>query len=127
MRVNETIGELPSGGDLLHRCWLAYLSDDLPTDSVRAALLEHEQRTGVRVAGDGPDAGEPAWWDQVFAASLDHAVWFHRPVRADDFHLYDVSCHGYTGGRGLATGHVFAPDGTHVATIAQEVLLRRSR
>jgi acyl-CoA thioesterase-2 len=120
MRVNETVAD----DDLLHRCWLAYLSDDLPTDTVRAALAEHERATTgrQRVAAD-----DPAWWDQVFSASLDHAIWFHRPVRADDWHLYDMTCHGYTGGRGLATGHVFAPDGTHVATIAQEVLLRQGR
>lgn len=120
MRVNETVGD----DDLLHRCWLAYLSDDLPTDSVRAALAEHERATTGR---DRAEADDPAWWDQVFAASLDHTVWFHRPVRADAWHLYDVSCHGYTGGRGLATGHVFSADGVHVATIAQEVLLRRGR
>ncbi|MCU1358909.1 MAG: tesB [Ilumatobacteraceae bacterium] len=113
MRVNEQVDD----DDLLHRCWLAYLSDDLPTDSVRAALAEHQPGT----------ADQANWWDHVFAASLDHAVWFHRPVRADQWHLYDVSCYGYTGGRGLATGHVFAADGTHVATIAQEVLLRPGR
>lgn len=119
MRVNETVGD----DDLLHRCWLAYLSDDTPTDAVRAALADHETRTTGRTS----TADDPSWWDQVFAASLDHTVWFHRPMRADQWHLYDVSCHGYVGGRGLATGHVFTPDGTHVATIAQEVLLRRAR
>lgn len=125
MRVNESVGD----DDLLHRCWLAYLSDDMPTDTVRAALAEHERETTgrQRVAADDPAHEDQAWWEQVFSASLDHAIWFHRPVRADDWHLYDVSCHGYTGGRGLATGHVFAPDGTHVATIAQEVLLRQGR
>ena len=145
MRVNETVGD----DDLLHRCWLAYLSDDMPTDTVRAALAEHERTTTgrQRVAAADPvhedqahedqahedqahedQAHEDkAWWDQVFSASLDHAIWFHRPVRADDWHLYDMTCHGYTGGRGLATGHVFAPDGAHVATIAQEVLLRQGR
>jgi acyl-CoA thioesterase-2 len=45
----------------------------------------------------------------------------------DEWHLQDFSCHGFTDGRGLAIGHVFAPDGTHGATVAQEVLLRRRR
>ena len=51
-------------------------------------------------------------------------MWFHRPGRADRFHLYDFSSHGLTGGRGLVTGQLFSADGTHVASIAQEVLLR---
>lgn len=110
MRVNETVGD----DDLLHRCWLAYLSDDLPTDSVRAAITSEIPDGAQRTAG-------------LFVASLDHTVWFHRPVRADQWHLYVVSCHGYTGSRGLATGHVFSAGGIHVATIAQEVLLRPGR
>ena len=57
-------------------------------------------------------------------ASLDHSVWFHRPVRADDWLLVDMTGHGMIGSRGLATGPVFSVDGTHVATIAQEGLLR---
>ncbi|HEX3088689.1 MAG TPA: acyl-CoA thioesterase domain-containing protein [Ilumatobacteraceae bacterium] len=100
MKVNAPLGD----DQLLHRCWLAYLSDDLPHDSVRAA---------TRIASDG-----------IFSASLDHSIWFHRPVQADQWHLHDFTCHSYGGGRGLAIGHVFGPDGLHVATVAQEVLLR---
>lgn len=103
MKVNAPLGD----DQLLHRCWLAYLSDDLPSDSIRAAT----------------EIGE----EGRFIASLDHTMWFHRPVRADDWHLYDFTCHSYVGGRGLAIGHVFAADGLHVATVAQEVLLRGHR
>ena len=105
MKVAAPLGD----DELLHRCWLAYLSDDLPTDSVRAA-------TGIGGPGDGT-AG-------FFTASLDHSMWFHRPVRADEWHLHDFTCHAFTGGRGLAIGHVFAADGVHIATVAQEVLMR---
>ena len=49
------------------------------------------------------------------------------PSSADEWHLHDFSCHSYGGGRGLAIGHVFAADGAHVATVAQEVLLRGRR
>ena len=101
LKVNAPLGD----DQLLHRCWLAYLSDDLPTDSVRVAL----------------DLGDHGWG---MTASLDHTIWFHRRVRADDWLLHDFSCHGYAGGRGLSIGHVFAQDGEHVATVAQEVLLR---
>jgi hypothetical protein len=62
-----------------------------------------------------------------FAASLDHAMWFHRPMRADDWQLYDVSCVTYAGGRGLTVGHIYAPDGNHVSTFTQEVIIRPVR
>ena len=113
MRVSEPIGE---AGDpqhqLLHRCWLAFLSDDLPTDAVYRA----------HPLSDDPDAD-----GAMFAASLDHTVWFHRRVVADEWHLHDFTCVHLVGGRGLAIGHVFAPDGLHVATVAQEVLMRDKR
>jgi acyl-CoA thioesterase-2 len=51
-------------------------------------------------------------------------VWFHRPVRAEQWHLYEMSCVNYVNGRGLAHGYVFSQDGTHVATVAQETLVR---
>jgi acyl-CoA thioesterase-2 len=59
------------------------------------------------------------------SASLDHAIWFHRPVAADEWHIHDFTSHGYLSSRGLGIGHVLTPTGVHVATIAQEVLLRR--
>ena len=76
---------------------------------VGTALLPHR-----------PDPAETT----VQGASLDHAVWFLRPVRATDWNLIDMTGHGMVGTRGLATGHVFSREGTHVATIAQEGLLR---
>ena len=86
----------PTGDDpLSHQCALAYISDDLPTDAGTA-----------------------------FSASLDHTIWFHRPLRADQWHLYEMSCNAFVGGRGLSFGYVFAQDGTHVATVAQETLVR---
>jgi len=65
--------------------------------------------------------------DHMFAASLDHTVWFHRNLAADEWHLHDFSCLHFVGGRGLALGYVFAADGGHVATVAQEVLMRDTR
>ncbi len=108
MKVNDDLGD-PSDplAQLMHRCWLTYLSDDLPTDAV---IRAH------------PDARESE--HDLFCASLDHTIWFHRQLRADRWHLHDFSCHHFVGGRGLAVGHVFGEDGTHVATVAQEVLVR---
>ena len=103
---------LDAGNAALHACALAYLSDMNAMDAITAS------RPG------GPKAGEQ--WDPEswMGVSIDHAVWFHRPVRADDWLLLDFSGHGLIRTRGLATGLVFDRSGTHVATIAQEGLLR---
>ena len=112
MKVAADLGD----DQLLHRCWLAFLSDDLPTDAVRAAYDERRRATGLDPIADG----------SAFFASLDHTIWFHRPLRADRWHLHDFSCHNFTGGRGLAIGHIFDETGEHVATVAQEVLMREA-
>jgi len=103
----------PFDDDLLHSCMLAYLSDDLPTDAVVAAHPVGQEEHLDR--------------DRLFSASLDHTIWFHRPLRTDEWHLHEVTCRSFVGGRGLTLGHVFANDGTHVATVAQEVLMRDLR
>jgi acyl-CoA thioesterase-2 len=109
MRLSESIGDDP----LLNACALAYLSDDLPTDAVVA-----------RHPGRAPrGSGERRFWN----ASLDHAIWFHRAVRANDWHLHDFTCHGIVGTRGLSIGSIFDRDGHHVATVSQEVLIRPRR
>lgn len=104
----------PAGlGDnpIVHAGALAYLSDTNCMDAVAAA---HPR--GIP-EGDG--------WDTTYmSASLDHAIWFHRPARADDWLLFDLDGHGILRTRGLSTGHVFTRDGQHVATIAQEGLIR---
>jgi acyl-CoA thioesterase-2 len=113
MRVREPIGDpADPAHQVLHRCWLAFLSDDLPTDAVHRT---HPMSTDPEADG------------AMFAASLDHTVWFHRPVAVDEWHLHDFACVHFVGGRGLAVGHIFAADGLHVATIAQEVLMRDTR
>lgn len=107
MRVKDPLGE----SELLNRCALAYLSDDLPIESVMSAVPELQKAS---------DEG------RRFSASLDHTVWFHRPVRAHEWHFYEMTCHTYVGGRGLTVGYVFGVDGIHVATVAQESLVRIS-
>ncbi len=110
MRVSQDLPE----DRIVHAAGLAYLSDDLPTDAVvRAHPVRSESQEVLHRV--------------LFTASLDHAMWFHRPFRADEWQLHDFSCHTFVGGRGLSLGHVFGRDGTHLATIAQEVLLRDTR
>ena len=63
----------------------------------------------------------------VMGASLDHALWFHRPFRADDWLLYAQDSPNFSGARGFARGLIFTRDGTLVASVAQEGLLRERR
>jgi acyl-CoA thioesterase-2 len=109
MRLTEEIGDDP----VLNACALAYLSDDLPTDAV---IARHPQR---------PPRGteERPFWN----ASLDHAIWFHQPLRASEWHLHDFSCRGLFSSRGLSIGSIFDRGGRHIATVAQEVLTRVRR
>ena len=110
VRVRTGIGS----NQLLQRCMLAYISDDFPGD---AAVKIHPLGRETEQVRD----------ESMFLASLDHSIWFHRPVRTDEWHLYDFTCHSFVGGRGLTIGHVFGGDGSHVATVAQELLLRDNR
>jgi acyl-CoA thioesterase-2 len=57
-------------------------------------------------------------------ASLDHAMWWHRPARVDEWLLYVQSSPSSQGGRGLTAAKVYAQDGTLVASIAQEGMIR---
>ncbi|MEE8094025.1 MAG: acyl-CoA thioesterase II, partial [Gammaproteobacteria bacterium] len=61
---------------------------------------------------------------KVQMASLDHAMWFHRPFRADEWLLYSMESPNAAGGRGLALGKFFDADGVLVASTAQEGLIR---
>ena len=98
-------GELPDD-PLLHVCLMTYASDLTLLDSV---LLGH----GLSWA-DGKTSG----------ASLDHAMWFHRPFRADRWLLYAQESPVAAGGRGLARGEVFTADGDLVVSVVQEGLIR---
>jgi acyl-CoA thioesterase II len=110
LRMRDAVPDDP----LLQACALAYLSDDLPTDAVVAL---HPERPGAE--------GGDAFGEGFMSASLDHAIWFHRPLVAHEWHVHDFASHAYLSSRGLAIGHVLTQQGTHVATIAQEVLLRK--
>ncbi|MBK9180343.1 MAG: acyl-CoA thioesterase II [Acidimicrobiales bacterium] len=101
-------GRLPDD-PVLHTCVLTYASDLTLLDTT---LMPH---------------GMTHSWDEIIGASLDHAMWFHRPFRADEWLLYDQFVASTSGGRGLAYGSVFAQDGTMVASVVQEGLIRPLR
>ena len=101
-------GDLPDD-PLLHVCAVAYASDMTLLDST---LMAHGRAWGT---GD------------VIGASLDHAMWFHRPFRADAWWLYDQESPWTGGGRGLARGSIYTQDGRLAVSVVQEGLLRVPR
>ena len=102
-RTTGTLPDTPS----VHRYLLAYASD---FNLLGAAMQPHA------VSWLNPD---------MQVASLDHAIWFHRPFRMDQWLLYVIDSPSASGARGLARGQFFTQDGRLVASTAQEGLLRR--
>jgi acyl-CoA thioesterase-2 len=95
---------------LLHVCLATYVSDMTLLDSV---LLAHGR--GGWAVGD------------VVGASLDHAMWFHRPFRADEWLLYDQQSPSASGGRGLGTARIYTQGGLLAVSVIQEGLVRVPR
>jgi acyl-CoA thioesterase-2 len=69
--------------------------------------------------------GQPVWGSGVQLASLDHAIWFHRDFRMDEWLLYTIESPSASGGRGLSVGRIFTQRGELVASVAQEGLIRK--
>ncbi|MEE4108633.1 MAG: acyl-CoA thioesterase II [Halieaceae bacterium] len=101
-RVPGEIGDDPNR----HQTLLAFISDFA---LLGAALLPHPYT---------------AMSKKIQAASLDHAIWFHRPGRVDDYLLYSMDSPNAGGGRGFSRGQFFSRDGHLVASTAQESLIR---
>jgi acyl-CoA thioesterase II len=102
----RTDGKLPDE-PLLHACLVAYASDMTLLDTIMAP---HGQI-----------------WSDGTQASLDHAMWFHRPFRADEWLLYDQRSPTAYGARGLATGTIYTRPGALAVSVVQEGLLRTAR
>lgn len=101
-------GELPDNV-ALHRYLLAYASD---FNFIGTSLYPHAV----------------SWFTAgMQVASIDHAIWFHRPFRCDEWLLYAMESPSASGARGLVRGHIFAPNGDLVATTMQEGLIRDRR
>ena len=128
---------------------IRYVGDNRPADDPQRSLVPAVQRLWFRGDGTLPDSrlvhnaaftyisdlsllgaslvphGELIGSPNVQPASLDHVIWFHRPIKADQWLLYDQTSPSASGARGLSTARVFSEDGTLVATVAQEGLIRR--
>jgi acyl-CoA thioesterase-2 len=101
----RAVDRLPDD-ESLHRCLLAYVSDFNLLDT---ATMPHAIS---KVSGT------------VMMASIDHAMWFHRGVRVDDWLLYATDSPSASGARGFARGSIYTRDGVLVASTAQEGLMR---
>jgi acyl-CoA thioesterase-2 len=101
-------GRLPDD-PAIHQCVLAYASDMTLLDS---SLIAH---------------GRTVFERTIQAASLDHALWIHRPFRADEWLLYSQESPSASGALGFARGLIFSRDGMLVASVAQEGLIRQRR
>lgn len=94
------------GDPAIHQAAIAYASDYVPVEP------------GLRAHGK-------YWLEQgMNVASLDHTIWFHRPARADEWLLYVLESPSAQDARSLAIGKIFSAEGEHVATVAQESMLR---
>jgi acyl-CoA thioesterase II len=103
MRAVGPLGDDP----LVHTCAIAYASDMTLLDAVRVPV-------------------EPLWGPRGFdQASLDHAMWFHRPLRADEWFLYEQESPIATGARGLARGQIYDREGRLLVSVMQEGLFRK--
>jgi acyl-CoA thioesterase-2 len=101
----RAVGRLPDD-EKLHRCLLAYVSDYFLLDT---ATLPH---------------GTSFLHGSLMMASIDHAMWFHRPLRVDEWLLYATESPSASGARGFARAGLFSLDGRLVASTAQEGLVR---
>jgi acyl-CoA thioesterase-2 len=98
-------GPMPDDA-VLHNAALVYSSDTTVLDSI---ITTHGLSWG---------------WDRIFAVTIDHSVWFHRPVRFDDWVLYSTTSPVAADSRGLGTGHFFDSAGQVIATVIQEGIVK---
>jgi len=101
----RTVDKLPDD-ERLHQCLLAYASD---FHLLGTALVRHQQSVAR---------------DKLMIASIDHVMWFHRPVRMDEWLLYAADSPSASGARGFTRGSLYSRQGVLVANTAQEGLIR---
>ena len=98
---------------------------DVPEDpKIHTALLAYASDFGLATASLLPH-GVSFLSPKIQVASLDHAMWFHRPFRIDEWLLYEKESPSACNSRGFNRGSIFAPDGSMVASVAQESLIRQ--
>ena len=107
--------------------WFRILEDLGPDPSMHAAALAYASDSGPAWLASALHEVQCAPAEAWRPVSLDHAIWFHRPFRADDWLLFDASSTSLCGSRGLTQGRIYSQEGALVASVAQEVFLRRPK
>lgn len=111
-RLEDELGQDP----LSQACALAFMADDLPDDAV-SALVCPDREPGDGLASQDPD---------LALHSIDVAVWFHRPISEDGWRLHELRCVTLANACAMVLGEVFDAEGRHLATLGQQVLVRRA-
>jgi acyl-CoA thioesterase-2 len=99
----------------VHACALTFGADDIFDDAVLALI--HPERPPAN------DLDAHDW--SISTQSLDYSIWFHRPVRCEGWRLHDYRCRALSGARATVLGEVFDASRVHLATVAQQMLVRR--
>lgn len=110
IRMSEALPD----DDHLHECATAFISDSVVTSVVRAS---HPRQITDRALARST----------FINASLDHSLYYQRRIKANEWLLADVACHGLVGGRGLTVGNIYDASGEQKASVVQEVLMRERR
>jgi acyl-CoA thioesterase-2 len=114
----------PQPVDATKSCWIR-TTDALPDDPhIHHELLAYISDYGFIGTSLNPH-GTTIFDRKLQVASLDHAIWFHRPFRADEWLLYQIDSPNASAAKGFCRGQIFKRDGTLVASVAQEGLIRR--
>jgi acyl-CoA thioesterase-2 len=115
----------PSGQLSTTMLWFR-LDGDIPDDEImNRSLLAYCSDFGL-ISGAFKPHGNNFRADKVRVATIDHAMWFHRPVRIKDWHLHVIDTPNAIDSRGLVRGSIYSRDGRLVASTAQEGLIRVS-
>jgi acyl-CoA thioesterase II len=110
----------PGSGRVSHPFWLRVTMPGGAEPALHACLLTYLSDLAVVSAARPPQSTA----EHSLRVSLDHAIWFHRPSDVGQWLLYGMSPVTHFGARGLAQGSMWTEDGTLIASVAQEVLLR---
>jgi len=120
VEIRAVVPPSPESAVISHPFWLRATMPDGAEPAIHACLLTYLSDLGVVSAARPPESTVR----YNLRVSLDHSIWFHRPPDVDQWLLYAMSPLAHFGARGLAQGSMWTAEGTLIASVAQEVLLR---
>ncbi len=124
VRMVDPVEAKPNGGPARQRVWMRLRGDVPDNPLLRTALLVYASDRTLLSTATRPHGMH---WGRGMAASLDHAMWIHRPFLLDDWLLYASESPVAFAARGLCLGGFYTRDGVRIASVAQEALIRINR